>query len=98
VTNLSESIHMTTAADASGKNDNVKLKKYLSEAVASLQVMEGEREQIKNIADVAHQELGVDKKIFRKTATFIHKNKTCEEEEVVLDAVRDLIDKVSTIA
>jgi len=95
---LSEKIHMSTAAESTGKNDTVKLKKYLSEAVASLQVMDDERDQIKNIIDIAHTELGIDKKIFRKTATFIHKNKTCEEEEVVLNEVQNLIDKVSTIS
>lgn len=95
---LSTKIHMSSNAEVSSTNNNVKLKKYLSEAVASLQVIADERDQIKNIVDIAHQELDVDKKVFRKTATFIHKNKTCAEEELVLTEVQNLIDKVSTIS
>ena len=95
---LSTKIHLSTNAEEHTSSDNVKLKKYLSEAVASLQVIEGEREQIKNIVDIAHQELNVDKKAFRGAAVKIQKNKTVEEDEKALDEQRDIIDRVSTIS
>jgi len=96
--NMSTRIHMTTNAETTAKSNDVKLKKYLSEAVASLQVIEGERDQIKNIIEIAHSELEIDKKAFRKAAVKMQKNTTVAEDEAGLEAVRDILDRVTTIS
>lgn len=95
---LSTEIHKSHSSEASAANDKVKLKKYLSETVAHLMTIDGSREDMKEIAEVAAKELEIDKKVFIKAAKLIHKNKTCQEESEKLDEVQDLIDKVTTIS
>ena len=77
-------------------DDKAKLKGFLSEAVASLQVAADEREHFKDIADVVEDKLGIDKKIFRKTATLVHNGKLEETKQLHEDA-DDLYSQVSTV-
>lgn len=77
-------------------DDKAKLKGFLSEAVASLQTISDEREHYKDIADVVEDKLGIDKKIFRKTAQLVHNGKLEETKQLHEDA-DDLYSQVSTV-
>jgi soluble cytochrome b562 len=76
--------------------DKQKLKGFLSEAVASLQTIADEREHYKDIADRVEDDLGIDKKIFKKTATLVHNGKLEEVKQLHEDA-DDLYSQVSTV-
>lgn len=78
------------------KNQKVKLKKYLTEAQAALTIKDAASDTFKNVAEVAHEELKVDKKIFKKTAMLMHKNKFLDEEGT-LDACKDLYEQTLTV-
>jgi hypothetical protein len=77
-------------------DNKAKLKGFLSEAVASLQTISDEREHYKDIADVVEDKLGIDKKVFRKTAQLVHNGKLEETKQLHEDA-DDLYSQVSTV-
>jgi len=74
----------------------VTLKQRLSEYIVTLEKMENLRMQQKDIVDGVHQELKIDKKVFKKTASMIHKDKF-KQEEGTFDACRTIYEKVYTL-
>jgi len=86
------------------KDDAVRLKGMLSEAVAALQVAKDEREHLGDICDVAAEEFGGNtkedkasfKKVFKKTASLVFKGKL-DEENHILEECQELYDQVSSI-
>jgi len=63
-----------------------KLKGFLSEAIASLQLIADERDNYKDIVERCNKELNINKKAFKKTATLVHKGKLEEEVKIMEEA------------
>jgi len=63
-----------------------KLKGFLSEAIASLQLIADERDNYKGIVEKCNKELNINKKAFKKTATLVHKGKLEEEVKIMEEA------------
>jgi len=78
------------------QNDKVKLKGFLSEAVASLQTIQDEREHIKDIALQCEKDLGIPKKVFKKTADLVSKG-TLEEVKKLHEEADELYSQVSSV-
>jgi hypothetical protein len=62
------------------------LKGALSEAVASLQTIADEREHYNDIAASVEKDHGINKKVFKKIATGVHKGKLEEEINLMEEA------------
>jgi len=76
--------------------DKQKLKGFLSEAVASLQTIADEREHYNDIASRIEKDMGINKKVFKKTAELVSKG-TLEEVKQLHEDADDLYSQVSTV-
>ena len=88
----SEIINMEVLTQA----DKQKLKGFLSEAVASLQTIADEREHYNDIASRIEKDMGINKKVFKKTAELVSKG-TLEEVKQLHEDADDLYSQVSTV-
>lgn len=73
-----------------------KMKGFLSEAVASLQTIADEREHYNDIADRCKEDLGIKKKLFKKTAELVSKG-TLEEVKQLHDDADEIYTQISKI-
>lgn len=71
------------------------LKDVISEIVHNLDKIAEHKQLIKDIVDAAHVELGIDKKILRKTANFYYK-KTLITYESENNQIRELYDTITS--
>jgi len=74
---------MTDSIDVSNMNmeGRKKIQAAIKQAAFCLNTIEGEREAINEIVKQVHDEVGVEKKIFRRMLKAYHKNNFTEEVE-----------------